>query len=198
MNISRVLLDMRSSQVRRDVSDPYSMHATLMRASAGERVLWRLEPCDTRIQSLLVAHEQLLNYGNVRDRYPDYLATVETRRIRTENVKAGGVYRFRLTGNPTVTREGKRYALSGPADQLLWLSRQGSRCGFTVLGALVSEDRFRKGRRHNDDIGRIAFRSVAFDGHLRVEDLPVFHEALRMGIGHGKAFGCGLLTLAGL
>jgi CRISPR system Cascade subunit CasE len=198
MNISRVLLDMRSGPVRKDISDPYAMHATLMRASAGERILWRYEPSDTRIQSILVAHEQHLNYDHVRERYPDYLASVQTRPLRTENVKAGAVYRFRLTGNPTVTRGGKRYALSGPADQLLWLSRQGSRCGFSVLGALVSEDVFRKGRRHNDDSGRIAFRSVVFDGHLRVDDLPAFHEALRLGIGHGKAFGCGMLTLAGL
>ena len=40
------------------------------------------------------------------------------------------------------------------------------------------------------------FRGVVFDGHLRVTDERAFKAALANGIGSGKAYGFGLMSIA--
>ena len=49
------------------------------------------------------------------------------------------------------------------------------------------------GRR---DGQRLSFGSVVFDGRLEVTDADSFREVLANGIGSGKAFGFGLLSVA--
>ena len=43
---------------------------------------------------------------------------------------------------------------------------------------------------------RLTFCGVAFEGRMQVVDSVLFHAALRAGIGSGKAYGYGLLSLA--
>lgn len=43
---------------------------------------------------------------------------------------------------------------------------------------------------------KISLATARFDGILRVTDAERMRHALSCGIGHGKSFGCGLLTLA--
>ncbi len=112
--------------------------------------------------------------------------------------------RFRLAANPTrrlskhspdARKEsiGKRVPI--PTDQLVnWLARRGDSGGFfvkrdaTILqpGYVYMKKR-RKGLR---------LRSVRFDGLLRVSDPDAFGQTLVGGIGSGKAFGFGLLSVA--
>ena len=42
----------------------------------------------------------------------------------------------------------------------------------------------------------ITLATVQYDGMLEVTDIDALRHALINGIGHGKGFGCGLLTLA--
>ena len=51
---------------------------------------------------------------------------------------------------------------------------------------------FVRGRKGN----RITLATVQYDGVLTVTDADLLRHALTSGIGHGKGFGCGLLTLA--
>ena len=55
----------------------------------------------------------------------------------------------------------------------------------------------------HDDAGpgrrrQVTLRQARFDGTLRVVDAAVLRTALVQGIGRGKAYGCGLLTLRSL
>lgn len=43
---------------------------------------------------------------------------------------------------------------------------------------------------------KITFASVLFEGLLRVTNPDAFRSALEMGIGSGKAYGFGLLSIA--
>ena len=47
-------------------------------------------------------------------------------------------------------------------------------------------------------LGRVALRKVQFDGVLRITDVELFRKALVNGMGRGKAYGMGLMTLAPL
>ena len=120
---------------------------------------------------------------------------------------------FRLRANPTKrvsarsTTErsgahGKRVDLRSEAEQLAWLARKGDEGGFNVIAVQahpdVSNARVIPGGqvhgRHQH--GRLTFGSVIFEGSLRVTDPDRFLRTLATGIGSGKAYGFGLLSIA--
>ena len=105
-------------------------------------------------------------------------------------------YRFMIDMNP-VKREastGKRRPILGQLPLLTWFISLGEKNGFAVdpitLEAQVHPTRVcAKG-----DIERL-FHHVTFRGNLEVKDTTLFQEAVYNGLGHGKAFGFGLLQL---
>ena len=116
----------------------------------------------------------------------------------------GQSLRFRLAANPTRRLSkhspdakeesiGKRVPV--PTDQLIdWLARRAESAGFfierdatTVQPGYIYMNKNGKGQR---------LRSVLFDGLLLVTDPDAFRQTLIRGIGSGKAFGFGLLSIA--
>lgn len=93
-------------------------------------------------------------------------------------------------------------ALKAAADSALetWLTERGKTRGFTV----VRDDKRKLLRFQAEGYrwhalskkGRSAgFSSVDFEGEIEVSDPALFVEALFTGIGHAKAFGCGLMLV---
>lgn len=130
-------------------------------------------------------------------------------------VEDGDVLRFRLRANPsrkidTKTgsdgrrRNGKRVELRGDDERLDWLRRKGQQGGFepvsvrTDPGAL--DVRSIQERRARSAVGSqgdgITIAAVLFEGHLRVTDRDAFLRMMARGIGPGKAYGFGLLSIA--
>lgn len=206
MFLSKLTLDPRHPQARRDLSDAYEMHRTLARAFAPDtetppaRFLWRLErsadfqPSNVvLVQSAPAADWSGLNAltGYASEILPNKSVDLETL------LQLGARYRFRLLANPTVTREGKRYGLTREEDQLAWISRQGARHGFSVLGCIrgVNERlQVKQGRGGN----RITLHTALLEGVLQADAPEMLREGLINGFGPGKALGLGLLSLARL
>jgi CRISPR system Cascade subunit CasE len=93
--------------------------------------------------------------------------------------------------------------LLGEAAQIEWLARKGGAHGFELLsrregGQMVDSVRITaEGLVRGRCDGRtITFLSVLFDGLLRVTDADRFATAVEQGIGSGKGFGFGLLSIA--
>lgn len=130
----------------------------------------------------------------------------------------GQLLRFRLRANPTrkvdtktgpdgKRRNGRRVVLKTEAERLAWLQRKGEQHGFQ-LGSVsqsgdvrdvvdVSEGRavgYRQGAAEGER--RVTFGSCVFEGTLRVVRVEDFKRALVEGIGSGKAFGFGMLSIA--
>lgn len=86
-----------------------------------------------------------------------------------------------------------------------WLAQQAARHGFVVAtGAdTLKVDGYRRHTFHNakaqhDETRKsreIVLSTVDFFGRLQVQDANKFQQALLNGLGHGKAFGCGLLLV---
>lgn len=203
MYLTQLRLDPRSAQARRDLADPYDMHRTLVRAfvrdeiEAPPRFLWRLEPGRAWDQPVVLVQSALASDWSVLAQLPGYLqrgAEPATKTFEpTAVLQQAALCRFRLAANPTVTRESKRHGLVGEDAQLAWLHRQGERLGFDVKAALVSGSDTLHGRKAGT---RVSLLRVVFDGVLQVRDAEALAAALVAGIGPGKAFGCGLLSLA--
>jgi CRISPR system Cascade subunit CasE len=43
---------------------------------------------------------------------------------------------------------------------------------------------------------RVSLYTVTYEGILEITDVELFKEVLTKGIGRGKAYGCGMLTIA--
>ena len=112
---------------------------------------------------------------------------------------SGQQLRFRLVAAPTVNRTstGKRYSLTRESEQLDWLNRKGIDSGFSINAVQVTKSERvlcqGNGRHHS-----IEFVRVQFDGELTVTDAVKFQVAVESGIGAERAWGCGLLSVAGI
>jgi len=98
---------------------------------------------------------------------------------------------------------GEKYVHPETSDQMLqtWLVRKGSDHGFVVADLVIRPDPLtgdmQRGSKLNAKGDKIdlSHKAIVFDGVLKVTDLDAFQDALRQGIGSGKAYGFGLLSI---
>lgn len=224
MFLHKLILNLRNRDARRDVADPYAMHSTLCRAFVPEdkrmppgTVLWRLETSDRQttkpillVQSgdALPPDWKKLPAGWLIDSPPP-LNLAE--RLGLDSLRPGAVFRFRLRANPSKCVQKKRLGLLRRPEQEEWLARVGKeQGGFSVpesesffgdaessgLDIRISEEAMMTGRKHDGSARDIRIFSALFEGLLTVESPDMFRNALANGIGHGKAMGLGLLSIA--
>ena len=204
MYLSRVSLDLRKRETMMALVNPQRFHGAVERAFPGERRrrLWRLDQLGDRLYLMILSEDK-----------PELLSVVEqfgtgepgkTKDYDSllERVVPGSVWRFRLAANPTISKaladkpseRGKVQAHSTPEFQEKWLRDRAEKHGFSLKYVQVTASkwlRFQKGRQ-----GRpVTLLSVVYEGVLEVTDPLLFRRALTEGIGRGKAYGQGLLTV---
>jgi len=73
-----------------------------------------------------------------------------------------------------------------------WLQARSARMGVHLdLDALRAYGY----QQHRGKGDRLRISTIDFNGRLRVDDPQTLRSALFSGVGHGKAFGCGLLLV---
>lgn len=136
-----------------------------------------------------------------------------------DTIRNGDELRFRLLANPTkkvgtttksqrqagiAKDNGRRVGIINHNRQIEWLRRKGEQNGFELLSVqadncvsdvIQAEIRTLYSKRRTTQSNPITMHSVMFDGKLRVVNVDVFRLALQNGIGPGKAYGCGLLSI---
>lgn len=220
MLLHRIHLNPRCREARRDLADPYQLHATLCRAFCtpeqkcpeGE-FLWRLEPEADASESprILVQSRSAADWTRIDTE--GWLASADPaidlhERLALDSLTAGQHFRFRLRANPCVTRNGKRLGLMKVEEQEAWLARKGEQHGFALPRLTefdftessskrpdirISHEQMLGGRQHSGNGIRIY--SVLYEGSLVVTEPESFKKALLSGIGHGKVMGLGLLSV---
>jgi CRISPR system Cascade subunit CasE len=215
MYLARLILNPRNRWVQEDLANPYDLHRRLMRSypddldmPSEERVLYRVDTdARTGVPTVLLqsfqppAWEWLDNGGSYllpTHRLPPGVRENPALKSFELGLQAGQKLAFRLRANPTVKRQGSRYGLIQEKKQRDWLARKGERNGFNVVGV----DLIQEGQTHawkpkrNGEKRRLTFRSVIYQGILEVADPEQLWRGVKRGIGSGKAFGFGLLSLA--
>lgn len=220
MFLSRIHVNPRCREARRDLSDPYQFHSTLCRAFStpemkcpANEFLWRLEPeaSPAGYPRILVQSRGVPNWAGISvvgwledaDRPIDLLI-----RLKLDLLHAGQRFRFRVRANPCVTRNGKRLGLLRLEDQQTWVERKGLQHGFGLphfvpshpsesskdqINVRISGEHMLRCTQHSGNSIRIL--SVLYEGILEITDPDKFRNALVTGIGHGKAMGLGLLSV---
>lgn len=166
------------------------------------------------LQSETRGNWDVLPNGYLVDDLSDINPAVKEIGVRYDRIQNGDQFQFRLRANPTRrvlkprksdhdSMIGKRVQLFTDEERREWMKRKGEQGGFAVdLDALqigkgdVFGPRQYGNRGSGDRRERLTFEAAVFDGMLQVTDAERFRATLRTGIGSGKAYGFGLLSIA--
>ena len=209
MNLSRIQLNPARRQGRRLLASPQAMHAAVL-ASFPEpddergRTLWRVDH-DGHVVQLYVLSRSTPDFSHLVEQagWQTRADTWATRAYAPllNRVEEGTRWAFRLTANPTRTVDKKRFGHVTVAQQLQWLVSRSERWGFSIpvdeaTSAPVVTVRDRAMLQFRRAGSRVTIARATFEGALLVTDAAAMRDALVMGFGHAKAYGCGLMTLA--
>ncbi len=194
-------LNPRSQAARRSLRNPQELHKTLMACFPQHRgsdarsafgVLWRVEPGDAPTILMQSAVEPDIA------RLPCAYAEAQIRSL-DDHLKAlgrGQTVHFRVVLNPV-----RKSRTGGKSTQFVvpsrehadWVSRRLASNGIALDGApavtgLPARHITRQGKK-------FLIYSIRADGIGQVSDPEILSRAIRNGIGHAKAWGCGLITV---
>lgn len=210
MFLTRMEMDASRRNTMKALASPNIIHGAIERAFPGprERRLWRVDRISGHFYLLLLSRTQPDLSAAAEQFGPlETGAAWECRPYEPflARLADGGRCRFRLAANPTWScksgggeNRGTVRAHTTPEHQAAWLMRKCDACGFSLAQnqfSVVSSRwlRFRKGGQN----GRTAsMLEAVFDGILTITDAAAFRRTLTEGIGRGKAFGMGLITVA--
>lgn len=200
--LARVALDTRNRTVRDDLADAVALHKRVMRlvpdglgdtARNQAGLLFRIEETRTPI-SLLIQSQ----YEPDLTRIPPGYGVAQLKNLDPllDALRVGVRVRYRIAASPVKrvwaekSRRGKIEPLEGKqADE--WWIRRAADAGLHLL-SLTSRPR----DAATGGTAGIRHAVTQFDGTAVITDAERVAEAVRTGIGKGKSYGCGLLSLA--
>ncbi|MBI1784225.1 type I-E CRISPR-associated protein Cas6/Cse3/CasE [Candidatus Sumerlaeota bacterium] len=159
---------------------------------------------------ILVQSEAMPDWGYAFQNAPKFLAAPPEFKKFNPAFAEGQRLRFRIRVNLSKRSgegksKGKRVALTwdekkSPDEAVReWFAAKGNACGFSLDPA---NERFKlvqlgwvSGYRPKEE-KQMKFRAALIEGILTVTDAERFKGTIETGIGHGKAFGFGLLSVA--
>jgi CRISPR system Cascade subunit CasE len=206
MYLSRIKLNTTLRKTMQALAAPNLFHGAVESSEPDGRTrkLWRTDTLRGE-QYLLVLSEKELDLSGAAEQfgYGEY----ETKPYDglMERITPGSRWQFRLRANPTIQksrtdgRRSKVLAHITTAHQEEWLRRQAERNGFSLADGewLVTGSKWYIFRKNKTQKQSVRMLGVTFEGVLTVTDAEKFRNALICGIGREKAFGMGLLTIAG-
>ncbi|WP_330301541.1 MULTISPECIES: type I-E CRISPR-associated protein Cas6/Cse3/CasE [unclassified Streptomyces] len=219
----RIHLNLRNPDVRRDLAHPGSLHKTIMllapeglgehpRQQAG--LLFRLEHATRHTPPTLLVQSQLppdltrlpATYGSAetRDLTPMLTALTPGRRVRYRITANASARRQCTDSDPFFDTETKPRHTDVPLhgdDALTWWKRKATHAGLALHSTAltpVRRSRHPVTRQHGGDKQPDVFRHALtrFDGLATITDPDQLRHAVLTGIGRGKPYGAGLLSLA--
>lgn len=217
MYLTQMALNPERRSTRELVSSPQRLHAAVLSGfvpgtSDQSRILWRLDRPERHRLDLYIVSPVAPSLEAMADQagWPSQpMWRTADYRPFLEGLEIGQRWIFRLRANPirnvrpAPKVRGHRVPVVHVEGQMEWLRERGKRFGFGVeVGEFgpnlrISDHVRTRFARHSDGQARtVTIDTVAFEGVLAVTDADHLREALMLGIGAGKGYGCGLLTLA--
>ena len=205
MYLSRAELDPTRRETMVALISPQKFHGAVENSFAGarRRRLWRLDQLGEKLYLLLLSEER-----------PDLTALCaqfgtgappETRPYDPllERVTAGSCWQFRLTANPTRSKKdtadhtarGTLKPCYLEVEQEEWLRAQAAKHGFAVSEGSFAVTRKQTYHFKKNGTRPVTLLAVTYEGVLQVTDPEAFKALLCEGVGRGKAYGLGLMTI---
>lgn len=213
---TRIMLNQYRREARKFLTNPHAMHAAVAKAFPPDtdvthgRILWRLDKNGHEDTLYIVGPEQptadhIVDQAGWETR-PPQVASYDAFLAR---LMKGQQWGFELVANPTFSepqpggKRGKVRAHVSATHQLDWLIKRSESCGFSLLQdneptARVVERKVLSFQRdpNSNRKNNVRIHTARFKGSLTVIDPELLRNTLKNGIGRGRGYGCGLLTLA--
>jgi len=208
--LSKVNLNYRSKKVQRELGNLYELHRTIMRAFPSDKnrtecgVLFRVE--ENQKQNLMS------NYVLVQSKIkPDWaFLNLEENFLTNAGVqmkefspvfRKGDIFRFMIRVNPTRRKNETRQLVPivKDGDLMDWFITKGQLLGFradTQSLIITKRPSIYIYKKDGVNTNKITITFIDFSGYLSIDDESKFQHALENGIGRGRSFGGGLLSLA--
>lgn len=210
MYLSRVELDETRRATMRALAAPQRLHGAVESAFPGprQRRLWRLDRLGGKLYLLLLSEDRP-ELDGIAEQFgpPAGGGDAQTRDYDPllQRIAPGSVWQFRLTANPTRSEpkrgenqaRGQVRAHSTTEYQKQWLLDRAEKHGFSLQpeGFTVTGDRWLQFAKGGETRRTVSLLSVTYEGVLQVTDAALFCELLTHGLGRGKAYGLGLMTV---
>jgi CRISPR system Cascade subunit CasE len=204
MYLSKLVLNERQTSVHRDLGNAHKLHQRIMQGFPDEQgdnprqawnILYRQEPDSlvVLVQSAIAPDWSRLPLNYLLEKESDWKEV----RWDASQFATGNLYQFRLKANPSKRDKetGKLLGMFRREDQLAWIERKASQHGFQSLGVDVIPVPNLFGVKAQGT-EPIRIHSVIFQGFLQVTDPVQFIRSIEEGIGRGRSYGCGLLSIA--
>ena len=217
MFLTRFTIDPTRRGARKLLASPQAMHGAVRAAfdtpedhdRPGARTLWRLDTTALGTVQLYLVSPGRPDLAHLVDQAGTTGEAWTTRAYDglLASLRPGQRWAFRLTANPTRSgrktpeaKDTQRFGRLRASEQQQWLMDRAARCGFALAAQHDGEPNLKLHRRQTVSFKRgthaVTLTTVTYDGVLEVADVDAFRQALTLGIGHAKAYGCGLLTIA--
>lgn len=219
MYLSRIELDVSKRDTQVALISKNKLHGAVKASlieennrvmdKANSKHLWRIDTLRGRTYLLILSsHIPDLSFIQHQFGYEDKEGETKEYDKLLNRIEKDSVWNFRLVANPTYSKKaigkdgrGKVIAHTTTKYQLEWLKAQSEKRGFkleedsfNVVGS--NWEKFIKRDKFKEKSGKkVSVLKVTFEGKLKVEDVDIFKDTLVNGIGRGKAYGMGLLTI---
>ena len=205
MYLSRVELDPARRSTMTALAAPQKFHGAVESAFSGERRrrLWRLDRLGEKLY-LLVLSEDVPDLSGAAEQFGTGAAP-ETRNYDPllERITPGSRWQFRLAANPTksckdqadLQARGTVMAHCTTQYQKQWLLDRAAKHGFALTEDSFTVTRVQWYHFAKHGTRPVSLLAVTYEGVLQVTDPGAFRALLCQGMGRGKAYGLGLLTV---
>jgi len=204
MYFTKLKLDHTTYRVQKELGNPYQLHRTIMHAFPDNledidrkgRVLFRVEESKKALYPHVLIQSSLCPNWDFLIGDNNYLVSDPVfKQFKFPSFQKGNIFVFRLYANPTKKTNGNRVGMYRDEDIYAWLHRKAELSGFKVIHVYITKKE-EVTARVNKKSKTMTFQAIQFEGTLQVIDPSLFHSALIKGIGSGKSFGFGLLSIA--
>lgn len=210
MYLTRMQLDPTKRSTMRALAEPKLFHGAIERSFSGERRrnLWRIDFLNGAQYLMIVSEDKPdLTAAAAQFGCPEAAVPWETRDYAPllNRIQPGSCWHFRLTANPTKHAPGN--AVAGQRGKVMphvtaehqqrWLMEKAPQYGFALTEGefLAVHTEWYHFRKPQEGSRPVSLLSVTFEGLLTVTDADLFRRTLTEGIGRGKAYGMGMLTV---
>ncbi len=192
MYISKVYLDVKIPSVLHDLSSLNFFYESMKKISGGSEPLYRIDNVPLNetgyIQPVVLISDKKPDSSKANVP-PGYVVKIESFEYEIP-VRDGMVYKYYLRANPSVKIFFKHSDLETEETWKKWLESEGLVNGFEVVDSKVSGEGYVTCTNK-----KVKFISVLFEGALKITDEKKFRKALNCGVGRGREYGLGLLSV---
>lgn len=218
MYITRIAINRRRREAGKLLGSRQAMHAAVeslfppsLETTGPKRNLWRLDAQGNSAWLYVVSEERpdatsIVENAGWPDADQKTWESADYVRVLTK-VSDGSRFRFKIAVNPIrnlppepAGGRGKKVPIKGERAQLEWFTKTLEKAGAAIVTNELGGTSAKIVESGEDTFNRkgasITLTKATITGVLEVTDTETFRKALTTGIGTGKAYGLGLLTIA--